>query len=162
MGNNAWVKELLSWVEPVSEASKSFFQRHYEASDMVSTTNEALSKAMLPPWWGDSASVFRTAPKGRTANGRSRFLQKSAVFCGFLRKSAASCGFLRKSATSKSFDLQSEPKISENLQKSAKMCVPGPVSHFCCLSFGAPWVFVEDLWELWSIFEDSHATPSKT
>ena len=71
-------------------------------------------------------------------SGRNRFLQKSAVFCGFLRKSAVSCGFLRKSATPKSLDLQSEPKISENLQKSAKMRVPGPVSPFCCLPFGAP------------------------
>ena len=54
-------------------------------------------------------------------------------FCKNLRKAAVSCGFLRKSATPKSLDLQSEPKISENLQKSAKMCVPGPVSPFCCL-----------------------------
>ena len=77
---------------------------------------------------------FRTHPiaKRETANGRNRFLQKSAVFCGFLRKSAVSCGFLRKSATPKSLDLQSE-KISENQRKSAKMCVPGPVSPFCCL-----------------------------
>ena len=63
----------------------------------------------------------------------------SSVFCGFLQKSAVSCGFLRKSATPKSLALQSEPKISENLQKSAKVCVPGPVSPFCCLPFGAPW-----------------------
>ena len=33
---------------------------------------------------------------------------------------------------------KSEPKISKNLQKSAKMCVPGPVSPFCCLPFSAP------------------------
>ena len=58
----------------------------------------------------------------------------SAKICGFLRFPAD----LRKSATPKSLDLQSEPKISENLQKSAKMCVPGPVSPFCCLPFGAP------------------------
>ena len=62
----------------------------------------------------------------------------SAKICGFLRFPAKICGFLRKSATPKSLDLQSEPKISENLQKSAKMCVPGPVSPFCCLPFGAP------------------------
>ena len=62
----------------------------------------------------------------------------SAKICGFLRKSAVSCGFLRKFATPKSLDLQSEPKINENLQKSAKMCVPGPVSPFCCLPFAAP------------------------
>ena len=61
----------------------------------------------------------------------------SAKICGFLRfpvKICGSCGFLRKSATPKSLDLGFRPKISENLQKSAKMCVPGPVSSFCCLS----------------------------
>ena len=52
-------------------------------------------------------------------------------FCKNLR-------FLHKSATPKSLDLQSEPKISENLQKSAKMCVPDPVSPFCCLPFARP------------------------
>ena len=62
----------------------------------------------------------------------------SAIICGFLRFPAKICGFLRESATPKSLDLQSELKISENLQKSAKMCVPGPVSPFCCLPFGAP------------------------
>ena len=75
----------------------------------------------------------RSAPKGRQQMGE----QVSAKLCGFLRKSAVSCGFLRKSAPPKSLDLQSEPKISENLQKSAKMSVPGPVSPFCCLPFGA-------------------------
>ena len=68
----------------------------------------------------------------------------SAKICGFLRFPAKICGFLRFSAqicdSEKSLDLQSEPKISENLQKSAKMCVPGPVSPFCCLPFGAPWI----------------------
>ena len=65
-------------------------------------------------------------------------------FCKNLRFSAVSCENLRFLAvfcanlTPKSLDLQSEPKISENLQKSAKMCVPGPVSPFCCLPFGAP------------------------
>ena len=57
--------------------------------------------------------------------GETGFCKNLRFFCGFLRKSAVSCGFLRQSATPKSLDLQSEPKIS---QKSAKMCVPGPVS----------------------------------
>ena len=43
----------------------------------------------------DKCFTFRSAPKGETANGRNRFLQKSAVFCGFLRKSAV---FLQFSA----------------------------------------------------------------
>ena len=60
-----------------------------------------------------------------------RFSGFPAKICGFLRFSAQICD-------SQSLDLQSEPKISENLQKSAKMCVPGPVSPFCCLPFGAP------------------------
>ena len=34
---------------------------------------------------------YRSAPKGRQQMGRNRFLQKSAVFCGFLRISAVSC-----------------------------------------------------------------------
>ena len=50
---------------------------------------------------------------------RNRFLQKSAVFCGFLRKSAVFCGFLRFSATPKSLDLQSEPKICENVRSGS-------------------------------------------
>ena len=63
----------------------------------------------------------------------------SAKICGFLRKSAVSCGFLHKSATPKSLDLQSEPNISENLQNPAKICIPSPVSPFCCpFPFGAP------------------------
>ena len=62
-------------------------------------------------------------------------IEKSA----FLTKKLTFSLFLRKSATPKSLDLQREPKISENLQKSAKMCVPGPVSPFCCLPFSAPW-----------------------
>ena len=84
-------------------------------------------------------SVFVLGFVGARQKGDSKWEKpvsaKICGFCGFLRKSAVSCGFLRKSATPKSLDLQSEPKISENLQKSAKMCVPGPVSPFCCL----PW-----------------------
>ena len=72
----------------------------------------------------------------------------SAKIRGFLRFPAQICGFLRKSATPKSLDLQSELKISENLQKSAKMCVPGPVSPFCCLPFGTPWIFNTLIWGL--------------
>ena len=70
----------------------------------------------LTPSFSDSN---RSAAKRRQQMGENRFLQKSAVFCGFLRKSAVSCGFLRKSATPKSLDLQSEPKISENLRSGS-------------------------------------------
>ena len=60
----------------------------------------------------------------------------SAVSCENLRFPAVFCANLR---LPKPLDLQSEPKISENLQKSAKMCVPGPVSPFCCLPFQGFW-----------------------
>ena len=67
--------------------------------------------------------------------GFCKNLRFSAVSCANLRFPAVFCANLRLPNT---FFLQSEPKISENLQKSAKMCVPGPVSPFCCLPFGAP------------------------
>ena len=89
--------------------------------------------------WLSLGGNTRSAPKGRQQMGETGFCKNvrfSAVSCENLRFPAV---FLRKSATPKSLDLQSEPKISENLQKSAKMCVPGPVSPFCCLPFGAPW-----------------------
>ena len=89
----------------------------------------------LPGCQRTSVNTLLCDTLGLAENGRNRFLQQSAVFCGFLRTSAVSCGFLRKSATPKSLDLQSEP---ENQRKSAKMCVPGPISPFCCLPFGAP------------------------
>ena len=107
---------------------------------ILMTFQDLLGRRSFYLWaviWGGVQNVCRSAQKGDSK------WQKpvSAKNCGFLRKSAVSCGFLRKSAQKKSLDLQSEPKISENLQKSAKMCVPGPVSPFCCLPFGAPWVW---------------------
>ena len=55
--------------------------------------------------------------------------------CENLRFSAVFCANLRL-PNPLIYRAQSEPKISENLQKSAKICVPGPVSPFCCLPFG--------------------------
>ena len=86
--------------------------------------------------------LLRSAPKGRQQMGETGFcknLRFSAVSCENLRFPAVFCANLR---FPKSLDLQSEPKISENLQKSAKMCVPGPVSPFCCLPFSAPWLLM--------------------
>ena len=76
----------------------------------------------------DSKLLWERA-KRETANGRNLFLQKSA------KKSAVSYEHLRFSAQICDSQIPGFTERAENqrksAQKSAKMCVPGPVSPFC-------------------------------
>ena len=67
--------------------------------------------------------------------GFCKNLRFSAVSCANLRFPAVFCANLR---LPNPLIYRVSRKISEYLQKSAKMCVPGPVSPFCCLPFGEP------------------------